>query len=205
MTSKKRTRVPRGQAQEKILQAADELFYQEGIHAVSVDAIVERAGINKMSVYRQFSSKTDLVIAYLKKKQAAFWQEWEESMARHPDRPREQLVQFFADLADRASSQEFRGCCFLNVAVEFPDPAHPVRELVCAHQKRIFDAFLERTVALGADNPRELAYTLILLMKGTHADSQTYGTDNAAIQLLPSIVEKLLAAAVGADAGADSK
>ncbi|MCG5254151.1 TetR/AcrR family transcriptional regulator [Brevibacillus agri] len=204
MTSTKRVRVPREKAQEMILQAAEELFYQEGIHAVSVDAIVERAGMNKMSVYRQFSSKTALILAYMQKKQAAFWQEWEESMAKHPERPREQFVQFFADLAARASSKQFRGCCFLNVAVEFPDPAHPVRELVCAHQKRISDAFLERAVALGAANPRELAYTLILLMEGTYADSQTYGTDSAAIQLLPGIVEKLLAAAVCTDAGADA-
>ncbi|MGF9908160.1 TetR/AcrR family transcriptional regulator [Brevibacillus porteri] len=192
MTEAKRPRVPREKAQEIILNAAEELFYQEGIHAVSVDAIVERAGMNKMSVYRQFSSKTDLILAYMTRKQNVFWQEWEESIAKHPNRPREQLIQFFADLAERASNQQFRGCCFINVAVEFPDPVHPVRELVCSHQKRIRDAFLDRTTALGAANPCELAYTLILLMEGTYADSQTYGTDSAAIRMVPAIIEKVL-------------
>lgn len=196
MTTSKRTRVPRAKAQEIILNAAEELFYQEGIHAVSVDAIVERAGLNKMSVYRQFSSKSDLILAYMQKKQTVFWQEWEQSMAKHPDQPREQLIQFFADLAARASSSEFRGCCFINVSIEFPDTTHPVRELVCTHQKRISDAFLERTTALGAANPCELAYTLMLLMEGTYADSQTYGTDSAAIRMVPTIVEKLLDAAL---------
>ncbi|MDC0760095.1 TetR/AcrR family transcriptional regulator [Brevibacillus sp. AG] len=192
MTEAKRPRVPREKAQEIILNAAEELFYQEGIHAVSVDAIVERAGMNKMSVYRQFSSKTDLILAYMTRKQDVFWQEWEESIAKHPNRPREQLIQFFADLAERATNEQFRGCCFINVAVEFPDPVHPVRELVCSHQKRIRDAFLDRTTALGTANPCELAYTLILLMEGTYADSQTYGTDSAAIRMVPAIVEKVL-------------
>ncbi|GED59146.1 TetR/AcrR family transcriptional regulator [Brevibacillus formosus] len=192
MTEAKRPRVPREKAQEIIMKAAEELFYQEGIHAVSVDAIVERAGMNKMSVYRQFSSKTDLILAYMTRKQDAFWQEWEESIAKHPNRPREQLIQFFADLAERATNEQFRGCCFINVAAEFPDPVHPVRELVCSHQKRIRDAFLDRTTALGAAHPCELAYTLILLMEGTYADSQTYGTDSAAIRMVPAIVEKVL-------------
>ncbi|RNB91419.1 TetR/AcrR family transcriptional regulator [Brevibacillus fluminis] len=191
MTTKK-NRVPRAEAQEIILNAADELFYREGVHAVSVDAIVEQAGLNKMSVYRQFSSKTDLVLAYLERKQAAFRDEWETSMAKHPGEPRQQLLQFFRDLAAKASAEKFRGCCFLNVAVEFPDKNHPARQLVCAHQKELYEKFAEIVTALGAANPCELAYTLILLMEGTYADSQTYGTDSTAITLLPAIVEKLI-------------
>ncbi|MFJ9502062.1 TetR/AcrR family transcriptional regulator [Brevibacillus centrosporus] len=192
MTTGKRPRIPREQAQEIILNAAEELFDQEGIHAVSVDAVVERAGINKMSVYRQFSSKTDLILAYISRKQEAFWTEWNLSLSKHPDQPREQLIQFFRDLAAKASCTDYRGCCFLNVAVEFPDTAHPVRELVTTHQKRIHDAFLAMAEALGAAHPSELAYTLRLLMEGTYAESQTYGTDSGAIQMLPAIVEKLI-------------
>lgn len=191
MTNKK-TRVPRAEAQEIILNAAEMLFYKEGTHAVSVDAIVEQAGLNKMSVYRQFSSKTDLVLAYLERKQAAFRDEWTASMAKHPGQPREQLIQFFRDLAQKASAEEFRGCCFLNIAVEFPDKSHPARQLVCAHQKELTEKFAEIVTTLGASNPTELAYTLILLMEGTYADSQTYGTDSQAIAMLPVIVEKLI-------------
>ncbi|WNC13195.1 TetR/AcrR family transcriptional regulator [Brevibacillus brevis] len=188
----KRARVPREKAQEIILNAAEELFYQEGIHNVSIDAVVERAGINKMSVYRQFSSKADLITAYIGRKQQAFWDEWAESMAKHPNQPRHQLIQFFRDLAARASCSDFRGCCFLNVAVEFPDASHPVRELVAAHQKRIADTFLDMAKALGAGSPKELACALLLLMEGTYADSQSYGTHSAAIQMLPAIVERLI-------------
>lgn len=196
MTINKRNRVPRAEAQEIILSAAEELFYNEGIHAVSVDAVVERAGLNKMSVYRQFSSKTDLTLAYLARKQQAFWDEWEESLSKHPDHPREQLIQFFADLKARASCEPFRGCCFINIAVEFPDSTHPVRQLVCTHQKKLLDKFLELTIAAGARHPTELAHTLVLLMEGTYADSQTFGTDSPAIQMLPAIAERLLDSAV---------
>lgn len=196
MSENKRTRIPREKAQEIILNAAEELFYQEGIHAVSVDAVVERAGINKMSVYRQFSCKMDLILAYMERKQSAFWEEWEDSLSKHPGLPKEQLIQFFTDLASKASCDHFRGCCFINVAVEFPDTAHPVRQLVCAHQKRIQDTFLEKATALGARDPHELASALILLMEGTYADSQTYGTNSTAIRLLPAIVAKLLDSAV---------
>ncbi|MFD2369297.1 TetR/AcrR family transcriptional regulator [Brevibacillus sp. GCM10020057] len=192
MTEGKRTRIPREQAQEIILNAAEELFYQEGIHAVSVDAVVERAGINKMSVYRQFSSKTELILAYMARKQQSFWADWANSLARHPGQPREQLIQFFRDLAAKTTRPDCRGCCFLNVAVEFPDPAHPVRQLVAAHQQRLHDCLLEMAVALGAVHPPELAYTLRLLMEGAYADSQTFGTENAAIGMLPAIVEKLI-------------
>lgn len=192
MTHQKRTRVPREKAQEIILNAAEELFYNEGIHAVSVDAVVERAGLNKMSVYRQFSSKTELALAYLERKQQAFWTEWEESMAKHPDQPREQLIQYFTDLKARASSEQFRGCCFINLAVEFPDRAHPVRQLVCSHQKKLLSRFLDLTTLLEAEDPHELAYSLLLLMEGAYSDSQTFGTDSPAIELLPVIAQRLI-------------
>jgi len=196
MSAGKRARIPREQAQEIILNAAEELFYQEGIHAVSIDAVVERAGINKMSVYRQFSSKTKLILAYMTRKQQAFWTEWTNSLAMHPAQPREQLIQFFRDLVAKAVCSDYRGCCFLNVAVEFPDPSHAVRELVAAHQQRVHDTLLQMAEDLGAVHPSELAFTLRLLMEGAYADSQTYGTGRADLQMLPAIVEKLMDAAV---------
>jgi AcrR family transcriptional regulator len=193
----KKTRVPRAVAQDIILNAAEELFYREGIHNVSVDAVVERAGINKMSVYRQFSSKADLVLAYLERKQQAFWEEWEAIVHSHPASPRDQILCFFANVAAKASESGFRGCCFINLAVEFPDPEHPVRQLVRAHQKQMLDKFQELATALGAESPLALAHTLVLLMEGAYVDSQTIGTNSPAIPMLPSLVEKLLDSVMG--------
>src|ERR1700755_2160139 len=95
------------QAQQHLLRAADELFYREGVRAVGVDAVVERAGVNKMSLYRQFSSKDDLVIAYLERQDQRFFNYVEQSFAKHPGEPAKQLIQYFDDLAVRASADDY--------------------------------------------------------------------------------------------------
>src|SRR6201996_5012629 len=81
------------QAQQHLLRAAEELFYREGVRAVGVDAVVERAGMNKMSLYRQFSSKDELVLAYLDRKDEQFFDYVEASFAQHPGKPVRQLQQ----------------------------------------------------------------------------------------------------------------
>src|SRR5579864_8081804 len=93
-TRSTRTQTAGPQAQEHLLRAADELFYREGVRAVGVDAVVERAGVNKMSLYRQFSSKDELVMAYLDSKDEQFFHYVEKSFAKHPGEPARQLQQY---------------------------------------------------------------------------------------------------------------
>ena len=90
-------------AQQQILEAVDELFYQEGARAVGVDAVVKRAGVNKMSLYRQFESKDALLKEYLARRDQRFWALIDASIAKHPQDPKQQLLQIFIDLADRAA------------------------------------------------------------------------------------------------------
>lgn len=90
-------------AQAQILEAVDELFYRAGARAVSVDEVARRAGVNKMSVYRQFKSKDDLLLHYLDVRDARFWAYFDASLARHPGRARAQLLQLFSDLLQRAT------------------------------------------------------------------------------------------------------
>ena len=122
-------------AQEQLLDAAENLFYRGGIRAISVDAVVERAGVNKMSVYRQFSSKDDLVVAYLTRMDARVRERIECSIAKHPDDPAKALVQSITDLVERASNPDYRGCPFVNVACEFADREHPAREPVARNKE----------------------------------------------------------------------
>ncbi|GAB7057922.1 MULTISPECIES: TetR/AcrR family transcriptional regulator [Paenibacillus] len=188
----KRKRVPSAQAQEYILQAAGELFYKEGIRAVSVDSVVEQAGMNKMTLYRQFSSKDELILAYLDRQSKQFWEEWEASLAKHPHQPRRQIIQLFTDLADKSSVIGYRGCCFSHIATEFPDPEHPARQLVFAHKKAVIQKLVELTKAMNATDPEILAHSLALWIEGAYAASQTFGADSDTIRMLPVIVEKLL-------------
>jgi AcrR family transcriptional regulator len=190
-----RTQTAGPQAQEHLLNAAGELFYQEGVRAVGVDAIVERAGVNKMSLYRQFSSKDDLVLGYLERQDTRFFSYVEKSFAQHPGKPARQLLQYFEDLAVRASVEDYRGCPFVNVAVEFPDASHAVRQFVAGNKARLMERITTLAAAAGADDPEALANGLGLLIEGVYAASQTYGPGCGPIRAAPRVAAQLIAAA----------
>ena len=86
-------------AHAQILDAAANLFYLQGARNVGIDAVVKRAGVNKMSLYRQFDSKEDLLRQYLLRTDRTFWAYFDASADKHPGDPRKQLRQFFVDLA----------------------------------------------------------------------------------------------------------
>ncbi|MGF6731224.1 AcrR family transcriptional regulator [Paraburkholderia youngii] len=183
------------QAQQHLLRAASELFYREGVRTVGVDAVVERAGVNKMSLYRQFSSKDELVMAYLEQKDEQFFGYVEKSFAKHPGEPAKQLQQYFDDLAARASVDHYRGCPFVNVSVEFSDTAHPARQFVFRNKQRLMARLVELSTAAGADDPQALADGLGLLIEGVYAASQTYGPGCGPILAAPRVAAQLIAAA----------
>ena len=197
-----RTQTAGPQAQEHLLRAAGELFYEEGVRAVGVDAVVERAGVNKMSLYRQFSSKDDLILAYLERKDTQFFGYVEASFAKHPGAPSKQLLQYFDDLAVRASNDGYRGCPFVNVAVEFPDTSHAARRFVAGNKARLMARITALASEAGADDPVALADALGLLIEGVYAASQTYGPGCGPILAAPRVAAQLIAAACPKTAGA---
>src|SRR6185437_9548836 len=191
------TQTTGAQAQQNLLRAASELFYREGVRTVGVDAVVERAGVNKMSLYRQFSSKDELVMAYLEQKDQQFFSYVEKSFAKHPGDPARQLQQCFDDLAARASIDDYRGCPFVNVSVEFPDAAHPARQFVFGNKQRLMARLTELAAAAGADDPVALADALGLIMEGVYAASQTYGARCGPVLAAPKVAAQLIASACG--------
>ncbi|HTH62320.1 MAG TPA: TetR/AcrR family transcriptional regulator [Paraburkholderia sp.] len=182
-------------AQEHLLRAADDLFYRQGVRAVGIEAVVERAGVNKMSLYRQFSSKDDLVIAYLKRSDARFFERLESSVAKHPGEPVKQLLQYFDDLTQRASASGYRGCPFVNVATEFPDASHPARVLVADNKAKLVARLAGIAGEAGASDPAALADALALLIEGIYASSQTYGPGCGPIRAAFGIAKQLIEAA----------
>ncbi len=184
-------------AQQLLLRAAAELFYQEGVRAVGVDAVVERAGVNKMSLYRQFASKDELVAAYLEQANDCFFGNFDKSIRMHPGQPVRQIAQYFEDLTRRASREGYRGCPFVNVAAEFSDPAHPARAIVSRNKAQLIERLTELTTAAGADDPAGLADALALLIEGIFAASQTFGPGCGSILAAPRVAAQLVAAACG--------
>jgi AcrR family transcriptional regulator len=184
-------------AQQLLLRAAGELFYQEGVRAVGVDAVVERAGVNKMSLYRQFASKDELVAAYLEQANDGFFRNFEKSIGMHPGQPVRQIAQYFEDLARRASREGYRGCPFVNVAAEFSDPAHPARAIVARNKAQLIERLTQLTTAAGADDPAGLADALALLIEGVFAASQTFGPGCGPVLAAPRVAAQLVQAACG--------
>src|SRR5882672_675337 len=133
--SKARVKRPQAPPRERILQAARELFYRDGINAVSVDAIAAAADTNKMTLYRHFSSKDELAAAYLSQLAEEADALWEAARAEHPgdaDRQLRYLLKRVSQFADVCSG---RGCALANAAIELTEPAHPARKVIEDHKR----------------------------------------------------------------------
>jgi len=193
--SKPRPHTAGALAHEHLLEAAGELFYHQGVRAVGIEAVVERAGVNKMSLYRQFASKDDLVVAYLKRCDEHFFARFDASLAKHPGEPVKQLLQYFDDLARRASVPGYRGCPFVNVAAEFPDAWHPARQAVADNKTKLIARLTALAEEARAADPAGLADALALLIEGAYAASQTYGAGSGPIVSLPRMAKLLIDAA----------
>ena len=184
-------------ARDRVFEVAADLFYREGIRAVGVEAIVKRAGVAKISLYRSFPSKDELVLAYLKSRQTEFWRHWDEALGQHQGDPRGQLRAIMAYLAHRTTQRGYRGCPFLNFSAEFADPAHPGRQVAKAVKREMRERFVTIAEALGASRPQQLADGLLLLVEGAYAISQTlasglYGPGTALVWAAEALIEAQL-------------
>jgi AcrR family transcriptional regulator len=165
---------------ERILDAASQMFYRDGIRAVGIDAIIARSGVAKMSLYRNFPSKDALVAAWLEERNLAFWQRWEHAEATCPGDPRAQLGAVLDMVAARTSDPRWRGCPFLNTNTEFPEPDHPARAVILANKHAVYDRLHALAGAAGARDPALLAQQLQLLIDGAYAIGQSLGPEGPA-------------------------
>lgn len=148
----------------RILAAANELFYAHGIRATSADRIIEQVGITKVTFYRHFRTKSELVVAYLEE-QAGAERGWIESVRREGD-PVGSLRTLATDIGSASCRPGFRGCAFINAAAEFADPDDPVRSAVDAHRRWMLDVFAEIAAEAGAEDVDAVARQLMILRDG---------------------------------------
>lgn len=183
-------------ARERIFEAAKDLFYRLGIRAVGVESIVAAAGATKMSLYRSFPSKDDLVVAYLQDWDGRYWQWWDNVVARHPGDPRQQIRALFKSVAGRTTRPGSRGCPFTNAATEFPEPGHPGRAVAAANKAKLRERLRDLARATGAREPERLGDQLFLLIEGAYASAQIMGPDGPALNLAEA-ADELVAAQLG--------
>src|SRR3979490_738262 len=101
---------------DKILETASDLFYKQGVRAVGVDLVVEKAGVAKTSLYRHFGTKDDLIAAFLERADLEFWRDWDAVAGAHVGKPRTELDAQLGWIGERAGQADYRGCPHLNVA-----------------------------------------------------------------------------------------
>jgi AcrR family transcriptional regulator len=179
-------------AGEKVFRVAADLFYSQSIRAVGVETIVKQAGVAKISLYRSFASKDDLVVAYLENRNAAYWRNVDRIVAKHKDDPRAQLGALLNHVADRATTPGYRGCPFINYSAEFPDADHPGHRLVDANKREMRRRLVGLADAIGAHRYAQLADALFLLIEGAYASSQTLGGRSGPAKALPQAAEALV-------------
>ncbi len=173
--------VSRGVTHVRLLDAAAELFYSEGITATGVDRVVARSGVSKPTLYAHFGSKDELVAAVLERRHAERVAKLDAWVRAHADSPRGRLLAVFDWLAKWHASEGARGCAFVNAAAEVADPANPARE-VARREKRWMREYLAGLAAeAGLPEPACLGADLMLLVDGANARVLVDGDLNAAI------------------------
>ena len=159
---------------EKLFQTAARLFYQHGYRAIGVDTIAAESGIGKMTLYRHYPSKDDLIVAYLRDSDDDFWNYFEQITKDAPT-AREKLLAFFTALQNYALSPACYGCPFINVATEYPEIDYAGHQVALEHKQGVGVRFQQLAAEAGARQPGALANALLLLMDGAYMAARMYG------------------------------
>jgi AcrR family transcriptional regulator len=159
---------------EKLFQTAARLFYQHGYRAIGVDTIAAESGIGKMTLYRHYPSKDELIVAFLRESNREFWEYFELSTKDAPT-ARGKLLAFFKALQSYVISPACYGCPFINVATEFPETDYVGHRVAFEHKQSVRARFTQLAQEGGARQPEALANALLLLMDGAYMAARMYG------------------------------
>ncbi|MET0813129.1 MAG: helix-turn-helix domain-containing protein [Microbacterium sp.] len=161
-------------ARQRLLDAATDLFYREGIHSVGVDRIIETAGVTRATMYKQFAGKEGLVLAYLEGEDRGLREMFAAAAAASDDA--DVLLELVVDgISGDIRDRHTRGCPFINAAAEYPDEG-PVRELIARHREWFRGTLEQLAAGAGLREPTEVAASLVLLrdaaLVGGYLDGQ---------------------------------
>jgi len=164
----------KAKTRQRLLAAARELFYGDGVCATGVSAVAERAGVTKMTLYAHFPSKEELVTAYLEDSDGR-WRGFLEERLSGCEDPRDGLLAVCDAYREYFTAREMRGCAFVNCAAEFPDPGHPARRVIVRHKAGVQERLRDLAAEAGAREPVELAERLFVVLEGAYVTSALEG------------------------------
>ncbi len=150
---------------ERIVEAAAELFYARGLRAVSAEKIIAEVGITKVTFYRHFPTKDDLIVAYLERRA-----QWERDAIAQVRQAADDVPDAFRIIAEAIGAETcspgFRGCPFINAAAEYADPDHPVRRAVDAHRRWFRQTITDLLDEINVPDSAQVTDQLVMLRDG---------------------------------------
>ena len=187
---------------DDLIDTALRLFYTQGFNATGIDKILAESGVAKMTMYKHFKSKDDLIVAALERRDEQFRDWLTGEMEKASPEPRTKLLAMYDALEIWFTGRAFKGlgfagCAFINASGEFSKLDHPAHRIAADHKKKILDYLVELCSAAGAADPVGLAEQLALLKEGAIVTAQVRGLSDAA-QIAKSIATGLLDAAIPA-------
>jgi AcrR family transcriptional regulator len=191
MTLQERTTPPAPWAKQRILDTADELFYNDGIRIVGVDRLISVSSVTKATFYKHYVSKDRLIVSYIAGRHRAV-QEHVDAIIASSTNPESALRELVASLSATILAPGFRGCAFTNAAAEFADPRHPIRILVTEHREWRNEIVTTLFAALGNAHPAEAADGFVLAIDGANVGGYS-GDPVAATTALHRLTETIIA------------
>lgn len=180
---------------ERLVAAGVELFYRQGFGAVGIDQVIAAAGVTKSTFYKHFESKDDLMLAAVQRRDEWESQAWAREVRKLAgDDPLAQLRGMLDVLDLWFNDPQFRGCMFMNTAVEIPNPHDPVHKAAAGHKRRVRDQFRDLARAAGAEAraAETFADCYTALIEGALVLRQGHDRNDAARVVRPA-VEQLIA------------
>jgi AcrR family transcriptional regulator len=189
-----KSRSSQSNLQEKIVDVAADLFYERGIHAVGVDEIVAQAGIAKMTLYKYFLSKDQLVMAVLKRNEERWWSWFEPEVKRRGKTPSRRLLAIFDALGEWFEKDSFRGSPFINARIQVADSMYPIHLVTEEFKQRLRDYMVDLAQMADIANPAQLADQLLLLIVGANVSAamETAARKKTAIRLAKKTAAMLI-------------
>jgi len=197
---------------DDLVETALRLFYTQGFNATGIDRILAEAGVAKMTLYKHFRSKDELILAVLHRRDEQFRNWLMGEMERAATAPRARLLAMFDALGEWFAGRAFKGlgyfgCSFINATGEFGDPDHPAHRTAAEHKRRIVEYLTRLCTEAGARDPEALAEQLALLKEGAIVTAHVRSRPQAAAQAKQAaavlIADALIADAPIADAPGD--
>jgi AcrR family transcriptional regulator len=174
------TAAPVTLSRERILEAAARLFYQRGIRAVNVETVAQAASLTKVTLYKHFRSKDELVASCLRMLDDRFFSWFVREVSTRSTDPGERLLAVFDVLDHWFQRESFRGCAFINATVELADSSHPAYGAVLSHKRRSREYFRELAAAAGIGDPDAVSDQWMLLTEGAIVTALVEDDRNAA-------------------------